>query len=235
MSDQVIKWALSSMHKSGFDEIEIFYANSAQVRLVEDFVKDIMTGFAVLERSDKRLIVKSISKDTDEEFENALRRSFLLGLEIADASLKGIRFGQITFDFASLERQNNQLTNFCERILNKKGHSDGKKTNFYYVIIWNMEKIVDCYRDICKIYPGKRLNPETLSLYERVNSYFRYFYELMYKFDFEKLVEVSGRIRNEKHFNVKDTTEQVLVSKLFEITARCADFSASLVAINTLK
>ena len=39
------------------------------------------------------------------------------------------------------ELLNNQITNFCQRLLNK--HNFGSNSNFLYAIIWNLEKICD--------------------------------------------------------------------------------------------
>lgn len=253
MPERVIRWTLSGIHKSGFDEIEVLYKNKEQEQVIEEIVANLMMGFIVMEKSHKklmirsipldRLVLKSISKDTDAEFENALRRSFLVGLEIADESLGLIKENKIEklAGLLDLEKQNNKLTNFCEKILNKRGHQEAKKTNFYYVIIWNMEKVVDDYKYIINHVSKEKItiNKDTIELYAKSNNFFRGYYELFYKFDFDKLIGLSNEIKDlskskEKYFRDKNGKEVIVVSHLFDIISKCSDFSASYVAINTI-
>ena len=53
------------------------------------------------------------------------------------------------------ELLNNQLTNFCERLVNKHRF---EKSVFQYIIIWNLEKICDNYKYIINELEKKNKN-----------------------------------------------------------------------------
>jgi phosphate uptake regulator len=245
ISERVLRWTLSGLHKAGFDEIEITNLKEGQFEIVEDVVKNLMMGFAIMEKTTRRVLSRSVSKDTYEEFDNALRSAFLVGLELAEESLKLIKLKQISKldKILDLEKQNNKLTNFCQKILNKRGYRQPKKTSFFYVVAWNMEKVVDDYKYICDYLiknSGVELTPSAIVLYEKANNYFRRYYELFYTFDFIKLTVLSAEIKDldakkEIYFKSKNEKELVVVSHLFDIILKCSDFSASFVAINTLE
>ena len=116
MNDRVIKWIISGLHKFGFDEIEILYNQPDVLPVVDWLLKNLMIGFALIEQTSKRIVLKNITQDTEAEFNATLRRAFLVTNALAESSIEAIR--EKEFDtlksLISLEETNNQLTNFCE-------------------------------------------------------------------------------------------------------------------------
>ena len=185
LDERVVRWSLSSLHKSGFSEIELIYKDISILKVVRELIKDLLIGIAIIEQTDKRFVLKSITKDNSEEFDNILRRAFLVTLSMGDNSLQAIKNKEPTQlkELVTLEKTNNQLTNYCERLLNMKGYKNAK-TNFIYVIIWNLEKVCDDYKLICDhiLKNPTNLSDKTLKLYEKCNNILRTYYEIFYKF-----------------------------------------------------
>ena len=157
-------------------------------------------------------------------------------LALADQSLEFIK--QKKFDelkgLIELEKTNNQLTNFCERILNKKGLDEPIKTNFLYVIMWNLEKIGDDYKYICEHSAAKKISKSTIELYDRVNKLLRNYYELFYKFDVQKLSNLSDDFRKlSKDIEVllSRGEDAIVLSHLYHVALKTVDFSASTFAL----
>ena len=62
-----------------------------------------------------------------------------------------------------------------------------------FLIVAELEKIGDLYRDIClHIAENKiRMDKEVYDIFEEINSFFRDFYEIFYKFELERVTEMS--------------------------------------------
>lgn len=244
LNNRTIRWALSSLHKSGYDSIEVFFDDSNVMDIVNELVKNLFMGFAVVEQSTKRVLLKNISQDLESEFDVILRRAFLVTISMGESTLEFIKeknFKNMK-NLISLENTNNQLTNFCERVLNKKGAKDHRKTCFMYVISWNLEKICDNYKYICEFLVGKtniKLNQETINFYEKSNKLMRNYYEIFYNFDIQKLSEWSEDRKElvKEGQNIMgrlDPINERVIYHIQNLIYQLADFSASTIAINQI-
>ena len=195
INERVLRWLLASLHKSGHDEIELIYANPRTVRVIQELIKDLFTGFAIMEQTEKRIVLKSVARDLPEEFDAMLRRAFLVTISMGESIIELMQKNRLKNlkDLVALEHTNNQLTNFCERTLNKRGHRDYRKTCFMYVVVWNLEKICDDYKYICEYLSDKqiKIDRDILSLFKSANNLLRGYYELLFKFDMQRLIELS--------------------------------------------
>ena len=232
LDKQSLKWTLSALHKFGYDEIEILYEDPEDLKVLQQMIKDILMGFVIMQQTSKKVVLKSVSNDLESEFDMTLRRSFLVTISLGESLVEKIKNGDAVLDdLISLEQTNNQLTNFCERMLNKKGHKDYRKTCFYYVIIWNLEKVCDQYRDLCEILNGKKVDENFLSLLEKTNFIFKEYYSLFYKFDVKSLVELDTLILElRNHVSSCNLSEEMFCLK--GILDRVREFLASTIAIN---
>ncbi len=242
LDTHALRWALSSLHKSGYDEIEVMYENPETAKVIHETLKDLFTGFAVTEQSRNRCVLRSIAKELETEFDGVLRRAFLVTLSLGESLaeyLESNKTDQLP-DLLALEKTNNQLTNFCERILIKKGYKEYRKTCFVYVIVWNLEKICDNYKYIINYMKDKNadVKKETSKMLERATGLLRAYYEIYYKFDSTKLVEaLSEKKRLEEDligsFGKSTAEDRVIMSYILQIATQVSDFTASFIAIHT--
>lgn len=245
MPERVLRWILSAAHKSGYDEIEILHQSPEQLKVIHEIVKDLYMGFSILEQTNSRCLLKAISQELETEFDLILRRAFLVALSMADSCydmLKNKDYKNLA-GLIALEHSNNQLTNFCERVIVRSGIKDGKKNSFYYVVAWNLEKVCDFYKYLCDYFPDSKheLKKEILTIFNRVNEIFRAYYELFYRFDVIELSKLASKCKDmlkearsmSKH--VKNEADFLLLSTIMNIILSCMDFSASYVAINQFK
>jgi phosphate uptake regulator len=242
LDERVVKWVVSALHKKGYDEIELFYDNPAIAKVIHDRVKNLMLGFTVASQSEKRCVLKSVSKEIEAEFDLSLRRAWLVSLELANNSLKIIESQHLSglAELTELESSNNQLTNFCERILNKSEYREPDKTHFIYAVVWNLEKVCDDYKYICDYLAKEEtvsIGNDVLEVYKKANLLFKGYYELFYDFELKKLNELN-KVRNSLNAEIKNLLatkgkrELIVVSYLSSLTAKLADFSASMIALN---
>jgi len=195
LNPRMIKWVLTAVYKEGYDEVEILFDDPNVMEVIQDRLRELL-GFMIIEHSQKRCLVKSISQGIEQEFDVTLRRAFLVTISMADSILELLKKGDNEHlkEITRLESTNNQLTNFCQRILNKKGYKDPKKTNNLNIIISTVENIADSYKFICMYLssPKKsKISKQALSLIEDVNKMFADYYSSFYHPDDKKLVSIS--------------------------------------------
>ena len=240
MNERVLNWVIFSLHKSGYDEIELKFDNPKDIGTIQERLKELL-GYVIIQQSEKRCTIRSISQVLEKEFDPTLRRAFLVTQSMADSTLEIMKSGDKSGlkDLISLESTNNQLTGFCHRILNKKGYSKYNKTTYIYVIIWQLESIADDLKVICSAYsePGLnkiKISKEAIAMFERVNELLKTFYELFYEHDQKKLVKISEERTEIPKMGfelIKEGKKEeiVLVHSLLNISQRVIDSMGSYV------
>lgn len=243
-NERVLRWALSAFNKSGADEIEIINYTPKSLRIVQELIKDLFLGFAIMEQTPKRCVLRNVSKELETEFDATLRRAFLVTLSMGKSTLEYIREGKLADmkDLLALEHTNNQLTNFCQRILNKRGYKHYRKTCFMYVIAWNLEKVCDDYKYICNYLSSPenadtKISKEVVRLFEMGDKFLMSYCNLFYDFKIEKLVELSEEKKNlvkeaRTLLRTKRGKEIIIINILLNMIVKIKDFSASILALN---
>jgi len=236
-NERTLRWLLSSLHKKGYDEIEITTGSFEHTKIIDELLKNLFIGFTIVHQTDRSCIIRTVSKELDDQFDVILRRAFLVTLGLADQTLALTKQGKYHElpALLELEKTNNQLTNFCERMLNKRGHPEPSKTTFLYVVIWNLEKIADDYKYILEtLSKNKKINKKTIDLFAHVNDLLRNYYELFYRFDLSKLNTLATQYKDVQK-KIEDALlgdDTVVLSHLSHIVMKTADFSASTFALN---
>ncbi len=239
LNERTIHWLLSAVHKKGYDEIECFFDDAHAVEIVHTLLKDLFIGFVILEQSEKRCVLKHVAQDTVSEFDAALRRNFLIGLSMGESCVKLLRQSELKKleGLLYMEALNNQLCNFCERLINKNVMSDEQKC-FWYVIVWNLEKVVDEYKYICVYLKDKKIkvDGELIMLFENVNALLRKYYELFYKFDSDALPDLFDEKKRldeagEKILGTSSKEMCVVTHHLLCCASHIIDFSTSMIAL----
>jgi phosphate uptake regulator len=192
---------LSVLYRLGYDEIKVEFDNPAIVDRIQEEIEE-MLGLEIVDQGENYCIIKNIASGLDNEFEDILRKIFLNILHCGEQSLILIKRG----DFKSLEslkqlsKVNNRLSNFCERLLNKEGYKDYKKTILVYVMVWNLEQVEDYYSNIFQylINQNKKISvsKEIIRMYEDVNKLIDMYYNLFYSFDMKNISSLKENCLN---------------------------------------
>ncbi len=243
-NERVIAWTSSALYKLGYDEIEFIYDDKRVINQLQQALKDFFVGFVVINQTKSRCTVKNISRESEEEFESTLRRAFLvtitMGENLSDAIKK--KDDESVKSLLSLEKTNNQLTAFCERVLKKVGHSMPDKTIFYYVVAWNLEKVCDDYKYICQTLAEgggtASVNKDVAGFLDDVNGFLGGFYELFYRYDAERLLKFSGISKELSKkgnglFDAAKGDNKKLVSLMLDLVIKINDFAPSTVSIRS--
>lgn len=223
MSERVLRWNISSLHKQGYDEIVITNYNQEQYDIIQDLISHLFIGFIIKEKSKLRIVVGEVARVDVKEFDAMLRRGFRLLLQC---------FEELTGDILALEQENNKVTNFCERLLNKfliqkeKGH-------FWYVVAWNLEKIVDNFKYLK--HDGvldTEISEDQNALIEKTRLYVHDYYECFYSFSYDALEELTEQKKKLISLWKQELQTAPLLSHHFlNIITQVSDFSASMIAV----
>ena len=253
LNERVVRWYLSALHKSGYDLIEIKHNGQAQQKLVYELMKNLFTGFNIISETPNSIILKSIANENKEEFDNSLRRAFRITLQMGDELLEAIKLGKIlNHETIALikekELQNNQLTNFCQRLISKYNYG-GDKAVFLYAIIWNLEKVCDNYKYIADAFEkyydlapnasrksvdktSLNISQEMISLIKESNQYLEDYYTLFYKFNITMLNNISQKktalTASMTEFKPSSDIERVILNHILVFVTQVTDFSASM-------
>jgi len=195
---------IHALYKKGIDEIKITYSDPTVADTVRDTLRNETVGYEIVSQTPRSCDVKLITSGSLEEFDNLLRRTFLLMISMAEETVKSIKdkdFEHLS-KTASLEEPNNRLTTVCRRSLNKWGTDKYSKVGPLYYIIEDLENLADEYKYLCmKLYDlrdsnNKTIKPEVLTVLEDANHILRTFYEAFYKFESSKFLDIFSSRKN---------------------------------------
>lgn len=199
-----IIYAIRSLYRLGYDTVKVRFDNETTQYFMTGKTLNVISvihlevnrliGFEIVEEKEKSCVIKDMGAVSMRDFDNVIRRVFLLLLDTCNDFVEGAKTLNTSL-METIEEKHDTITKFdsyCLRLLNKKGHYIPMKTTYYYHITALLDKVVDILkysaRSIRKY--NKKLNPMVIELIEEVSKHLRLYYELFYKFDTAKLVEL---------------------------------------------
>ncbi|MBU0472027.1 MAG: phosphate uptake regulator PhoU, partial [Nanoarchaeota archaeon] len=210
---------IAYIYQAGIDEIRVNYKNREVFKKLQEKITDLM-GYEIVDQGENYVEIKNVSAALEEEFETILRRTFYILNELGKSSLEAIQNKKIEQlkDLLPLENSINKFTDFCKRVLNKRGYKDYRKTQFYYVIIRDLEKIGDYYHKIIQhtIETKTNYSKETTQLYQETNEFLELFHKLFYKFEKENATKFQEK-KKELDKKAKELMKKVNKEELYII------------------
>ncbi|MBW3021596.1 hypothetical protein KY328_01620, partial [Candidatus Woesearchaeota archaeon] len=204
LSKFLIQHHLLALYRSGADEIELRFDNPVAqdlkkkqevkvLNVIQDTVNELI-GVEIIRHTDKSCVIKQLSEISEHEFDNVLRRIFLLLTDLAKETHVNIK----NLDYECLHnvkvkyRTINKFVNFCLRLLNKRGHKDYRKTALFYHLISGLDMIAQTYEYISLeiARDNRKINPVALPVLENVNKSLHLLYEMVFKFENNKTLEL---------------------------------------------
>lgn len=199
-AEDALMKVIQSAYRLGINELKIIYSKPELRKYISQIINTKLIGYEIVEQTKNMLRIKDITKESAEEFRTVLRRIFLLLIELT----------KLPEEVSELDNNLKKLTNYCQRLLIKKGHLEYKKVPFYYMLLDQLEKLSDEYTWIyqTKIPDQKFLN--------QLNSYLEKIYHLYYKFDLEKFNKyqhntylIKNKLRKQKNIHLHNIARQL--------------------------
>ena len=190
-----IKSIISNAYKKGYEELKIYFDDLSLMKPIRLSTEELL-GYEIVEQGNNHCVIKNVAAGLETELDTMLRRVFLQLLSVSDTAYESVKKGEFKnlHDLLELDASINKLTDFCKRILIKKGYKDYNSTMFIYLIVWHLEKTANEYKYICEYVSENkvRATKETLNLFEDINKMLRIFYECYYKPDLKRMSELAN-------------------------------------------
>ncbi len=212
------KSCITSSYRRGFDEIHLNYDSNDYIKTVKDLVTSELTGFEIIKHGNKCCVIKDLTGHSKDEFDNALRRTWLLILDMANEAYISIRKGEFENleNIMLMDESVNKFSNYCLRILGKRGHSDFSKTHLYFHLIKSLEKIADSYKGLCSHHQD--VDDKSLEMFNELNKCLENFYSAFYDYHPEKIESLFSMTKGLQNKLVKLQSSQG-----FYLTSICND------------
>lgn len=179
---------LIALYIRGCDEIRVTYKEAAAVEKLKRAI-DEMVGFEIISQSRNECVIKEISRTSDEEFQNILRRTFLLVKLMGEEISESLKNSKSLEHIPSMDTNINKFANFCLRVLNKRGYSDFNRTSSIYFIIKELEHLADSYKELAVGMDNKKVPKELVAVLDSINRLYGQYIDLFFGFKKEKAVE----------------------------------------------
>lgn len=213
---------VSSAYRAGYDEIAVTGIGSGRKSIYSafsyntlDYLKDNMKsnissldmspmetvsavvnrliGMEIIDQKPNYCLIKDMSDVSDKEFDNALRRIFILLKTEAESindwfSGKSEGLKSIHIVDTNLDR----FEDFCFRVLNKKGYSTIRKTSIMHSLIFTLELVGDELKKIAvhMLKDQVRYTEKIVDMFRIQFDQLDRFYRLFYRFDKKLAVEI---------------------------------------------
>ena len=154
-----------------------------------------MNGIEVIEQENNFCIIKEISEGTIQEFDNILKRIFLLLIAASNNLLEGVRESKFVL-LDNINEKHDTITTFTSynlRLLNKFGYHESGKSNLFYHITFSLDEIIDIIKYTARYIGKNKIEPskETMNILHMIHQTLSLYHELFYKFDLKKIEKIS--------------------------------------------
>ena len=193
MNATTIKKLLYGLYNVGYEEVRINFDAIESLDIVHNVLRDEMIGYEIIEQKEDYIIIKSIAGVFETEFDNMLRRAFILFKTMSQGILEAMKKSDTKTlkSLASLEVNNNKYIAFCIRILAKRGYIVYEKTNLMYGVLRKLEEAADELKYLCSFFEEdknniKKIDKNIIEFYGELIVYIEECYNLFYNFSFQK-------------------------------------------------
>jgi bifunctional DNA-binding transcriptional regulator/antitoxin component of YhaV-PrlF toxin-antitoxin module len=249
----LIMRTIGMLYKSGYKEIKIYYDNSKKNYLGEDYFEIDLIKRAV--ESYSGVDIEEIRKDKDGNYIQISERSNLLQNEFKktlDQSFRHLCFlsEQVVSAFEKNNKNAlksidmtdnliNQTTNFCQKLLNKRGYEEFDKTSFVYEIVSGIEKLGDKYRLLYKYFAKNnfKISGGLIKFCFEIDEFLNDFYSLNRKFEIERLSYIGNKgqlllKKSDKLLESINKKEIKIMFYLYNITEEIYDLLEPLIGLH---
>ncbi|MEK6963796.1 MAG: hypothetical protein AABX70_05175 [Nanoarchaeota archaeon] len=190
---------LQPVYLSGYDEVKLTFQDTKALDIIERFVTNII-GFEIVETGKNHVLIKSISKQLDEEFPTILKRSFLVLKQMADVTQEvfDTKDKKLIAQIRPLEMTINKYTNFLRRLINRTGY---KYPHYMYLIVTYLELTSNHLDYLYRYYernPRATIEKQASKDFYKLRDLIYRIHDLYYNYTPEKFRWISEEL---PHFN----------------------------------
>ncbi len=229
--DNPLAWRFfTSAYRSGYDEIELFFSNAGEsykgvhsshlygrevdlsvMEMIQDMVNRFV-GVEIINQKANSCIVKEIGSETEKEFDNALRRVFILLEFMNQIILDSLsqKDKDVLKHISVADSNIDRFVDFCLRSINRRGYRDYRKTPTVHSLIIMLEFLGDEFKKISghMLCLKKDVGAKFLEMYSEVAEVFGEFCKFYSKFERERAISLYLKIGNLCSQKAKDFSDE---------------------------
>jgi len=193
LDDNLIRRFLVGAYQRGYDKLNIKFGDEKQFLPIQKKIPEFL-GFEVMDRTNKSCTIQSIAKNLDIDFQNALRKAFLIVKSMVDTTYHAFSKGDndTLKNLYYKDYDVNKLCYFCLRNINKQSYIGLDKfegTHILYLLIENLESLGDSYKVLSRVLSTFKQDKDIIIILEKLTAYFDLSYEFFYNPDKNKIIK----------------------------------------------
>ena len=157
---------------------------------------DRFVGVEIIDVKENQITIKEMGEITTKEFENSLRRIFLVTFQLFEKIIETIEKNEIgdknlCKEIHTIDLNIDRFVDYCCRILNKINTSFSERDkSLLFSTLFLLELLGDEFKYIGKhLAVSKKPVKDCLPLAKKVKEHFDIYYNLFYKFDREEAIK----------------------------------------------
>ncbi len=201
----MIMYTIRSLYRKGYDEIKVIFKNpmttyyriGREMKVISVIHQEVnrLIGVEVMQEHEDYCIIKDLQQTSTKDFDQILRRIFMLIQTAMDDLLKGISKGDnVLLD--TVKEKHDTITKFvsyCLRMLNKRGYIEPKNTLYLYHIIATLDRITDNIKYLARdtLNFEVKFSAKGISILENIVKSLKIYTDIFYKVSTDKIIELS--------------------------------------------
>ncbi len=186
--------------------------NKTPAEFVQEMVNRFI-GYEIINYEKNTIVIKEMGIPSAKEFDNALRRVFLLLEQMAEEICEALHKNNasLLYSIHDIDINLDKFHDYCIRILNKIGNKNSKKTSLLFATLYLLELTGDEFKNISQhiIHDFQKGGYENIKeITESIKQQLALFYQIFYKFDKNKIIEMSELDKN-RYFGVNNLFKKI--------------------------
>jgi phosphate uptake regulator len=226
--DLFLRRLFCTPYVQGVNEIRVNYNEKEVFELIKNKALELLFGFEIIKQESNSCVLKNISSGLESDFDiisNRIMFSVSTMFKEMEDAFKTSNFDALN-NISAMEINNNKLTYLCLRTLNLKGYKDHSKSRQWYIIISEIEQIVDNLRDICVYINSKKqeISPTVKKVFSINRELFSDFHNLLKKSNVNEIINFEKKNKNCKKI-ISESKNELLMYYLLNITDKLSHIS----------
>jgi len=142
---------LNKVYEKGVDEVTVHFDDPLIMDQLRLSLQKLI-GFEIVKQGQQHCIIRDISGQKYDEFDNSLRRLFFSVTTIMEDGIEALENNNDELKKALIKRDEdvNKFSHFCLRVLSKHGLPDVHQMGIKIFIVNTLERVGDEFRDLLK-------------------------------------------------------------------------------------
>src|SRR3989344_3304750 len=211
LSPYLVTRFLGRAYQKGYDRLYLIHNNVELLKTIQEKTLELI-GYEIIEQNDKHCLIQSISSKIELDFDNSLRKAFLIVKQMIETCYEAFKNGDKTTlqNLYLKDIEVNRFCYFCLRQINKEQYvaaERAQQSHILYYLIATLEDLGDYIKVLAKhLMTVKKREKDILVLFKLMMEHYEISYSYFYKATTEKANE-AYRIFSEVQSKIKSIVE----------------------------